>query len=72
LKSDSSAKQRFARLARFLPFLPVYGGGTALSQPVYVGDIARAVEIISRMDPVIEKQVAGKTTEAGGPESKWQ
>lgn len=60
---------RFAKLARFLPFLPVYGGGTARFQPVYVGDLARAVEIISRMDPGIEKQVSGKTTEAGGPDT---
>ncbi|KAJ3573050.1 hypothetical protein NP233_g2682 [Leucocoprinus birnbaumii] len=59
---------RFAKLARFLPFLPVYGGGTARFQPVYVGDLARAVEVISRLDPNIEKQISGRTTEAGGPD----
>ncbi|KXN88756.1 NADH dehydrogenase [ubiquinone] 1 alpha subcomplex subunit 9, mitochondrial [Leucoagaricus sp. SymC.cos] len=59
---------RFAKLARFLPFLPVYGGGKALFQPVYVGDLARAVEIIARMNPDIEKQVSGRITEAGGPD----
>lgn len=26
--------QRFATLAKFLPFLPVFGGGTSLFQPV--------------------------------------
>ncbi|EKM84143.1 hypothetical protein AGABI1DRAFT_117579 [Agaricus bisporus var. burnettii JB137-S8] len=59
---------RFAKLARFLPFLPVYDGGTSRFQPVYVGDLARAVEIISRLDATIEKQVSGKVIEAGGPD----
>lgn len=48
----------------------MYGGGTSRFQPVYVGDLARAVEIISRLDTTIEKQVSGKITEAGGPDSK--
>lgn len=68
--TDIIAGQRFAKLARFLPFLPVYGGGTAQFQPVYVGDLARAVEIIARKDPTIEKQISGKIIEAGGPDSK--
>jgi uncharacterized protein YbjT (DUF2867 family) len=33
---------RFAALARYLPALPLLGGGDARLQPVYVGDIARA------------------------------
>ncbi|KIY51276.1 NAD(P)-binding protein [Fistulina hepatica ATCC 64428] len=59
---------RFARLSKVLPFIPVFGGGVSLFQPVYVGDIARAVEIISRTDPEIESKVSGKIFEAGGPE----
>jgi len=70
LASNRAVRQRFARLARFLPFLPVYGGGTTLLQPVYVGDLARAVEVISRMDPSIENQISGKIIEAGGPNGK--
>lgn len=64
-------KQRFAKLAKFLPFLPVYGGGETRFQPVYVGDLARAVEVISRMDPSIESQISGKIIEAGGPNGEW-
>ncbi|EIN13989.1 NAD(P)-binding protein [Punctularia strigosozonata HHB-11173 SS5] len=60
--------QRFARLSAFLPFLPVFGGGTSRFQPVYSGDIARAVEIIARKNPATESKVAGKIIEAGGPE----
>jgi len=59
---------RFAKLSKWLPFLPVFNGGTSKFQPVYVGDIARAVELITRGDPAIEREVAGKTIEAGGPD----
>ena len=33
---------RFAEMARFLPVLPLIGGGATLMQPVYVGDVAEA------------------------------
>ncbi|KAF7979401.1 hypothetical protein HWV62_42510 [Athelia sp. TMB] len=59
---------RFSQLSRYLPFLPVFGGGTSRFQPVYSGDIARAVEIIARDDRDIRKAVAGKIVEAGGPD----
>ncbi|THV07638.1 NAD(P)-binding protein [Dendrothele bispora CBS 962.96] len=59
---------RFSKLSRYLPFLPVFGGGTASFQPVYVGDIARAIEIVARKDPEIEKIVSGQILEAGGPD----
>jgi len=59
---------RFAQLSRFLPFLPVFGGGQAQFQPVFVGDIARAVEIVSRDDASVRRAVAGKIIEAGGPD----
>ncbi|KAF7981130.1 hypothetical protein HWV62_34867 [Athelia sp. TMB] len=55
-------------LSRYLPFLPVFGGGTSRFQPVYSGDIARAVEIIAKDDKDIRKTVAGKIVEAGGPD----
>ncbi|KAG6832560.1 hypothetical protein H0H92_000189 [Tricholoma furcatifolium] len=60
--------RRFSRLSKFLPFMPVFGGGTSRFQPVYVGDLARAVEIIARDDPAMQKLVAGTIIEAGGPE----
>jgi uncharacterized protein YbjT (DUF2867 family) len=34
---------QFAGLARFLPFLPLIGGGKTKFQPVYVGDLAEAI-----------------------------
>ncbi|KAH8099265.1 hypothetical protein BXZ70DRAFT_1009082 [Cristinia sonorae] len=59
---------RFAKLSRVLPFMPVFGGGTTRFQPVYVGDIARAVEILSRRDAKIRRETDGKFMEAGGPD----
>jgi NADH dehydrogenase len=54
---------RFASLARFLPALPLIGGGHTRFQPVYVGDVAAAVlaAIDGRAD-------AGPIYELGGPE----
>ncbi|TFY83552.1 hypothetical protein EWM64_g462 [Hericium alpestre] len=59
---------RFAKLAQFLPFLPVFGDGQTRFQPLYVGDIARLIEIITRNEPKIREQLDGKIIEAGGPE----
>ncbi|KAF8973652.1 hypothetical protein BDZ97DRAFT_1648366 [Flammula alnicola] len=60
---------RFARLSKIMPFLPVFGGGTSLFQPVYVGDLARLVEIISRNNASIDQKLRGKIVEAGGPQT---
>ncbi|EJD03619.1 NAD-binding protein [Fomitiporia mediterranea MF3/22] len=59
---------RFATLSTFLPFMPVFGGGTTKFQPVYAGDIARAVEIASRSEDQAMKATSGKVFEAGGPD----
>ena len=53
---------RFAEMARFSPALPLVGGGKTLFQPVYVGDVARAVARSLR-----EPALQGKTYELGGP-----
>ncbi|KAL7421700.1 hypothetical protein Q5752_003470 [Cryptotrichosporon argae] len=58
---------RFATLAKFLPFLPVFGGGAVRFQPVYAGDVARAVEVACRDDPETLRYTGGKIIEAGGP-----
>ncbi|KAI0697551.1 hypothetical protein BC835DRAFT_1405622 [Cytidiella melzeri] len=50
------------------PLMPVFGGGTTLFQPVYVGDVAQLVEIIAQQEPTITKHVNGKIIEAGGPD----
>jgi NADH dehydrogenase len=51
---------RFAALARLSPALPLIGGGHTRFQPVFVGDVARAIVTgLSRQD--------GRTYELGGP-----
>lgn len=59
---------RFAKLARILPFLPVFGGGHTKFQPVYVGDLARAVELMCRDSSEVNTEISGKILEAGGPD----
>jgi NADH dehydrogenase len=56
---------RFAGLARILPVLPLFGGGTTRFQPVFVGDVARAI-----VDAVEGKARPGAVYEFGGPEVK--
>lgn len=53
---------RFACLARYLPALPLIGGGHTRFQPVYVGNVADAV--IRVLD---NPAARGKTYELGGP-----
>jgi len=51
---------KFAGLARFVPALPLIGGGRTRFQPVFVGDVAQAIVTgLSRQD--------GRTYELGGP-----
>jgi NADH dehydrogenase len=53
---------RFAEMARFLPVLPLIGGGKTLFQPVFVGDVAAA--IVAALD---SEAMRGRTYELGGP-----
>jgi NADH dehydrogenase len=55
----------FAGLARILPGLPLFGGGTTRFQPVFVGDVARAIA-----DAVDGGVATGRVYELGGPEIK--
>jgi len=52
-----------ANQARLLPLLPSIGGGKTRFQPVFVGDVARAVA-----EAVSNKACAGHIYELGGPE----
>jgi NADH dehydrogenase len=54
---------RFAALAQMSPVLPLIGGGATRMQPVYVGDVAKAIA-----DAVDGKTRAGAVYELGGPE----
>ncbi len=53
---------RFASLARFTPLMPLIGGSTRL-QPVYAGDVARAV--VAALDG---HATEGEIYELGGPQ----
>jgi NADH dehydrogenase len=54
---------RFAALARFLPALPLFGGGATKLQPVFVGDLALAAT--RAIDGALKP---GASYELGGPE----
>jgi len=53
---------KFAALARFLPALPLIGGGHTKFQPVFVGDVAAAIARCVR-----DASTRGRTYELGGP-----
>jgi NADH dehydrogenase len=54
---------RFAKLARIAPALPLIGGGKTRFQPVFAGDVAKAV-----IAGLTGKTEAGAPYELGGPE----
>ncbi len=54
---------RFAELSRFLPALPLFGGGSTRLQPVFAGDVALAA-----LCAVDGRAKAGEVYELGGPE----
>ena len=54
---------RFAAMARFLPVLPLIGGGHTRFQPVFVGDVAEAIALATD-----GHAKAGLTYELGGPD----
>jgi len=53
---------RFAAMAQVSPVLPLIGGGHTRMQPVFVGDVAKAIALA-----VGSPEAAGKTYELGGP-----
>lgn len=52
----------FARMARRLPLIPLFGDGSTEVQPVYVGDVAEAVQ-----RALADPRHRGKVYELGGP-----
>lgn len=58
----------FAEMARYLPALPLIGGGKTKFQPVYVGDVADCVMSAITIQDIREDSPCGKIYELGGPE----
>lgn len=58
----------FAELARYLPVMPLIGGGKTMFQPVYVGDVADAVVAAATRPALGAFDPRGRTYELGGPE----
>ena len=52
----------FGEMSVLSPFLPLIGGGATKFQPVYIGDVAKAVA-----KAAVDPSCAGKTYELGGP-----
>jgi len=55
---------QFAAMASISPVLPLIGGGHTRFQPVYVGDVAQAIEAC-----LAHEATQGKTFELGGPQT---
>ncbi|MCP4072804.1 MAG: complex I NDUFA9 subunit family protein [Hyphomicrobiales bacterium] len=61
--SDDNFFNKFGEIATFSPLLPLIGGGKTRFQPIYVGDVAKAVALAAQ-----GKLEGGKTYEIGGSE----
>ncbi|PCJ03162.1 MAG: NAD-dependent dehydratase [Alphaproteobacteria bacterium] len=62
---DDDFFNKFAELARFMPFLPLIGGGKTRLQPVYVGDVA---DIVLKGLFSNSSRFQGKIYQLGGPD----
>jgi NADH dehydrogenase len=60
---EDVALNRFLSFAKVLPFVPTFGNGKQLMQPVFVEDVARAVVLCLRTPAAVNQ-----TFEIGGPE----
>ncbi|MDG1416808.1 MAG: complex I NDUFA9 subunit family protein [Maricaulis sp.] len=59
--TDDGFFNRFASMARYMPVLPLFGGGKNRLQPVFAGDVAKAVLACFE-----SPETAGETFELGG------
>lgn len=60
---DDDFFNKFAKMAKIVPFLPLIGGGKTKFQPVYVGDVADAA-----ITCLISESYKGEVYELGGPD----
>jgi NADH dehydrogenase len=61
--ADGGALPRFLKIARLAPVTPVIGSGTQRLQPIWIDDLARAVELSLPLDGP-----GGRVVELGGPD----
>ncbi len=59
---DGGFVKRLADMARYTPVMPIFGGGKAKIQPVYLGDVSAAIVRI-----LTDPGTGGQTYELGGP-----
>lgn len=59
---DGGALPRFRRIVRLSPVVPVPGPGTQRIDPIWVGDVARAVALAHALDENIEAELGGPET----------
>lgn len=60
---EDAALNRFMGFARWLPFVPTFGNGEQMMQPIFVDDIAKIIA-----DAVDKPGATDQTFEAGGPD----
>ena len=63
--ADDNFFNMFAELSRYMPFLPLIGGGKTKFQPVYVGDVADAVIKVATDGGTMYQR---KVYQLGGPD----
>jgi len=60
---EDVALNRFMGFARWLPFVPTFGNGEQMMQPIFVDDISKIIA-----DAVDKSEATDQTFEAGGPD----
>jgi len=60
---DDISLNRFLGLAKLLPFVPMFGNGKQMMQPVFIDDVGRVVA-----DAAVAPEAANKVLELGGPD----
>ena len=66
---DDEFFNMFAEMSRYLPFLPLIGGGKTKFQPVFVGDVAdAAMECLFTPKVRAQHDPQGRVYELGGPD----
>lgn len=63
---EDSFFNRFDQLSKYLPFLPLVGGGTTRYQPVHVENVAQAIVKCMKLNSQQNLETSGNVFELGG------